>query len=253
MIWRHLTSKEIAALDKSIPVILPLGAIEQHGPHLNVETDIKIAEFFCKRLDETLHDAVLIAPSLAVCTSEHHMDFAGTLTASHETMIAYVKEILDAIARNGFTNIILFNAHGGNQAWASVVVEGFGATHPHCRIALMTWWKIAHKALMEITETGLYGVGHACEFETSLMQYIEGDNVRENEITDGPVTPSFAWAAGDLLRGSSAHLHRSMKEMTPNGIYGDPHAASKEKGKKIVEAVMPQLKRMVEDMKIEKC
>jgi creatinine amidohydrolase len=252
MIWRHLTSKEIGALDKSIPVILPLGAIEQHGPHLNVETDIKIAEFFCSRLDKVLFDRVLIAPSLAVCTSGHHMDFPGTLTASHETMIAYTKEILDSIVRNGFTNLILFNAHGGNQSWASVVVESFGMAHPDCHIALMTWWKIAHKELMEITQTGLYGVGHACEFETSLMQYIEGENVRESEITLGSVTPSFDWAAGDLLRGSSAQLHRSMKEMTPSGIYGDPRAASSQKGEKITEVVMQHLITMVEDMKIGK-
>ena len=197
MIWRHLTSKELDLLPKDIPVILPIGAIEQHGPHLNVETDTLIAEYFCEELNKELNDEVLILPSISICCSEHHMDFAGTLTVSHETLMAYLKDILKSISQNGFKNIVIFNGHGGNQAIGSVVVESFGVNNPDCNLAIMTWWKIASKELFEITETGLFGVGHACEFETSLLQYIKGNNVRENEIVNGPVTKTFEWAASD--------------------------------------------------------
>ena len=250
MIWKHLTSKEIGALDKSIPVILPIGAIEQHGPHLNVETDTLIAEYFCHELNKEIEQEVLILPPLAICSSEHHMEFPGTLSVSHETLIAYVKDVLSSVSRNGFKNIIIFNGHGGNQAWGSVVVESFGVKNPDCNLAIMTWWKIASKELFDITETGLFGVGHAFEFETSLLQYIEGNNVREKEIVNGPVTTTFEWAAADLIRGSRAMLHRSMKEYTSNGIYGDPRVASKEKGKRIVDAVMKRFVPMIKDMKM---
>jgi len=250
MIWRNLTSKEIGALDKSIPVILPIGAIEQHGPHLNVETDTLISEFFCEQLHKELPNDVLILPSIAICCSEHHMDFPGTLTVSHETLIAYLKDVLTSISANGFKNIIIFNGHGGNQALGSVVIESFGVKNPDCNLSIMTWWKIASKELFNITETGPFGVGHACEFETSLLQYIKGDNVREEEIVNGPVTKTFDWAGADLLRGSRALLHRSMKEHTSNGVYGDPRAASYEKGEKIVNAVMNSFVPMIQDMKI---
>jgi len=250
MIWRHLTSKEIGNLDKTIPVILPIGAIEQHGPHLNVETDTLISEYFCHELNKEMPEEVLILPSLAICSSEHHMDFPGTLTVSHETLINYLKEVLDSISKNGFKNIIIFNGHGGNQALGSVVVESFGVKNPDCNLAIMTWWKIASKELFNITETGLFGVGHACEFETSLLQYIEGDNVREDEIVNGPVTKTFDWAAADLIRGSRALLHRSMKEHTSNGVYGDPRVASYEKGEKIVAAVMKSFVPMIKDMRM---
>lgn len=251
MIWRHLTSKELDLLPKDIPVILPIGAIEQHGPHLNVETDTLIAEYFCEELNKELNDEVLILPSISICCSEHHMDFAGTLTVSHETLMAYLKDILKSISQNGFKNIVIFNGHGGNQAIGSVVVESFGVNNPDCNLAIMTWWKIASKELFEITETGLFGVGHACEFETSLLQYIKGNNVRENEIVNGPVTKTFEWAAADLIRGSKASLHRSMKEHTANGVYGDPRAASKLKGEKIVKAVMKNFIPIIKDMRIK--
>lgn len=250
MIWRNLTSKEIGALDKTIPVIIPIGAIEQHGPHLNVETDILISEYFCHKLNDEMPEDVLILPSIDICCSEHHMDFPGTLTVSHETLMAYLKDVLASVSANGFKNIIIFNGHGGNQAIGSVVVESFGVKNPDCNLAIMTWWKIAGKELFNITETGLFGVGHACEFETSLLQYIEGNNVREEEIVNGPVSKTFDWAAADLIRGSKALLHRSMKEHTENGVYGDPRVASYEKGKKIVEAVMKNFVPMIKDMKL---
>jgi len=113
MYWRNLTSKEFEGIDRTTPVILPIGAVEQHGPHLNVETDVLIAEYFCDKLNTEISDDVLILPSIAVCASAHHMDFAGSLTVSHETLIRYIKEVLGSVLANGFQNIIIFNGHGG--------------------------------------------------------------------------------------------------------------------------------------------
>jgi len=96
----------------------------------------------------------------------------------------------------------------------------------------------------------LFGVGHACEFETSILQYIGDDKVREEEIVNGPVNRTFDWAAGDLIRGAKASLHRTMKEHANNGVYGDPRVASKEKGEKIVNAVMKNFVPMIQDMKM---
>src|SRR5690606_7602377 len=94
MRWERLTTAEIAALDRSIPVLLNIAAIEQHGPHLPLDTDARIGAHFLDELDRRLHERVLILPPVVVCASEHHMDFPGTLTVRHATLLAYVTDIL---------------------------------------------------------------------------------------------------------------------------------------------------------------
>jgi hypothetical protein len=90
VIWQSLTSKALARLDRSIPVVLPVAAVEQHGPHLPLATDRLIAEHFCRELDRELPDRVLILPTVAVGCSQHHMDFPGTLSVSHDGFMRYV-------------------------------------------------------------------------------------------------------------------------------------------------------------------
>ncbi len=80
-----LNLQKIDKLHRHIPVILPMGAVEQHGPHLPVVTDALIGQYFCYCLDQKIQDEVLIRPPVAIGCSRHHMDFAGTLTVSHST------------------------------------------------------------------------------------------------------------------------------------------------------------------------
>ena len=169
MKWQAMTSAEIAAINRNNPVVLGIAAIEQHGPHLPINTDVIIGQHFLDGLDDRLGPDVCILPTVQVCCSEHHMDFAGTLTVRHETMLAYVGDILDSVVAHGFRNLVLFNSHGGNQAIGQVILEKFGVRHPGHRISLLTWWRLAAPELSKISDSGFGGVGHACEFETSLV------------------------------------------------------------------------------------
>lgn len=154
MQWKNMTAAELQRVDRRVPVVLPLAAVEQHGPHLPVATDWMIAEHFCREVDRKIGKDVLLLPTVNIACSRHHLDFGGTLTARHETFIEYIKEILDSVAAQGFRNLVLFNAHGGNQAAGNVIVESWGMSNPECRIAMLTWWRVASTALLEITETG---------------------------------------------------------------------------------------------------
>lgn len=241
MIWDELRSPQIAALDKRIPVILPIAATEQHGPHLPLATDRMIAEHFCRRLDAALPDACLILPVVAVGCSEHHMEFAGSLTVTHSTFMQHVSEILESVVAHGFRNLLLFNAHGGNLGIGRVILESFGRRHPQCRVAMATWWQIAASALMVITETGPGGVGHACEFETSLMLRIAPQLVDMSLAVPAYPRPTFDWATGDMMRGARAALFATFTQTTVNGVFGDPTAASPEKGEAIEAAVLAEL------------
>ncbi len=122
MIWQELKHPDFAAIDRSTPVLLPVAAVEQHGPHLPLATDRMIAEFFAAELNARLGNRVLVLPTIAVGCSEHHMEFAGSLTLSHETFLAACKEYLHSAWRHGFRNFLVLNAHGGNQGICQVLV-----------------------------------------------------------------------------------------------------------------------------------
>ncbi len=245
MIWDELTSPEVAALNKTTPVVLPIAATEQHGPHLPLATDRLIAEHFMGGLEETLRERVLILPTVAVGCSEHHMDFSGSLTLTPEHFTAQVLDILSAVAAHGFTNLVLFNAHGGNLAVGGVILETFGRRHPACQVVMMTWWQLASEALLDISETGPGGVGHACEFETSLMLHLAPHLVRLDALPENGLQPTYSWAESDMLRRGAASLYRPFRTMTTNGVVGEPRAASAEKGARISDVVIEKAREVI--------
>ncbi len=250
MEWMKMTAAEINAAGTDIPVILPIAAVEQHGPHLPVSTDRLIAEHFCREIEQALGEQVLILPTISITCSRHHQSFGGTLTVHHETFIRYLHEVLDSVVEAGFKRVVILNAHGGNQAAANVVVESWGVSHPDCRISLLTWWRVASDELLEITETGRGGVGHAGEFETSLMLLIAPELVRSDAISRGGNIATHEWAESDMLRGSRGLVHRTTREMTENGVFGDPTAASAEKGRRITRVVVKQLVRILGELAV---
>jgi len=246
MRWEKLTTEEVRRLDRTIPVLMNIAAIEQHGPHLPLDTDARIGGHFLAELDKRLGEQILILPPVVVCTSEHHMDFPGTLTVQHTTLLAYVTDILSAVAAHGFTNILLLNSHGGNQAIGQVIVESFGARHRDCRVGLVTWWRTATDALLKVQESGFGGVGHACEFETSLMLHIDEAAVRRDRIPGYSHVMTHDWANSDLLRGGRGSLFRTMAEISGgSGVVGDPSLASAEKGAAISRIVVDALSDIV--------
>jgi creatinine amidohydrolase len=248
MIWDQLTSPRLHQLDKNVPVLLVLSATEQHGPHLPLATDRLIGEHFAYRLHEAIPGQILILPSVSIGCSEHHLDFPGTLTLSHESFAAQVSDIVGSVIKSGFHKVILLNSHGGNQGIGQVLIEQLGARYPEGHFVMATWWRIAAGSLKEITETGFGGTGHACELETSLMLLIAPQLVIREHIKPGDHKPAFPWAEGDMLNSAKAAYYRSMKHMTSNGVFGDPSAASPEKGVKITEAVVKELKQIALDL-----
>ena len=249
MYWEKMTSAEIECVERSTPVILNLAAIEQHGPHLPANTDVVIGAHFLSKLDQIDPKAQLILPTVKVGCSAHHLDFIGTLSVPHRVMMEYVSSILDSVCSAGFWNILLFNSHGGNQAIGQVILEDFGAAHPSCRIALVTWWTLARDALAEISKTGRFGTGHACEFETSLMMAAGAVTPNINLPVGEFFVKSHAWADGSMLHKSAGTLYRSIQSISGGtGIVGRPDAASVEQGHKITEEVVRRLKTVVEDL-----
>ncbi|HRO47951.1 creatininase family protein [Agriterribacter sp.] len=250
MIWDQLTSNQIAGLDKGIPVLLPVSATEQHGAHLPLATDRIIGEHFLYTLNNRINPNMLILPSVGIGCSDHHMDFEGTLTLSHHTFSLVAKEIIESVLHHGFYKIILFNSHGGNQGIAQVILEELGYKYRHAHFVSVTWWVLVREALMNISETGVGGTGHACELETSVIEFAAGHLVDKDQIRKGANEPTFKWAEGDMLHGSHATSYRTMKAATSNGIFGDPTKASLQKGKRITESVVKAMEALITDLLI---
>lgn len=248
MYWDLLSSPQIAALDRNIPVILPIAATEQHGAHLPLATDRMIGEHFCRKLHLAIPAQVLILPSVSVGCSEHHTDFAGSLSVQHATFLNQLTDIADCVVKYGFKNLLLLNSHGGNQAIGQSFVEIFGYRNPTLQLAIATWWRIALEQLTPLNEAGPGGAGHAGEFETSLMLVIAPELVQLDKVGKKANVPTFDWAEGDLLTGPKVGLYRRMKAMTPSGVYGDAAFASQEKGEQITDIVVGALKRIVIDL-----
>lgn len=129
-----------------------------------------------------------------------------------------------------------------------MLLEQFGAEHLDSQIVAATWWRVAAESLLAINESGPGGVGHACEFETSLMLHIAPQLVRMNAVEPRSNVSTFDWAEGDLLRSPRASLFRTMQQMTPNGVFGDPSRASAAKGKQIADIVCVALCNILADL-----
>ena len=249
MYWDLLSSKQIAQVDRKTVVILPISATEQHGAHLPLATDRLIGEHFCHELHKTLDEHVLILPSVGIGCSEHHLDFQGSLSLQHTHFMQILTDICQCVLNYGFRNILVFNSHGGNQAIGQSFVESIGFRNPQARFLLVTWWRLALKQLRKLHESGPGGVGHAGEFETSLMLHINPDLVKMDEISAMSNTSTFEWGTGDMLDAPKVSYYRTMKEMTPSGVFGDPSFATQDKGQEISDIVVKALEKIVMDIK----
>jgi len=249
MYWDQLTSPQIDRLDRRVPVILPMAATEQHGPHLPLATDRLIGEHFCRELNERMPEGILVLPSMSVGCSDHHLDFAGSLSLRHETFIRQATDVLKSVIAHRFARIVLLNSHGGNQGVGQVVLESVGYAHPEVKVMMATWWKVAAEDLTSLNESGPGGIGHAGEFETSLMMLIAPGLVDVSAAQPRANLTTFTWAEADLIRGSGAGVYRRMREMTSNGAFGDPLTGSAEKGRDITDLVVDALAAIVTDFR----
>jgi creatinine amidohydrolase len=238
MRWERLTSAELDAVPRDVPVVLSVAAVEQHGPHLALGTDAVIGRHLLDLIEEAAGGELLLLPQVAVGCSEHHMDYPGSLTVSHATLLAYAGDVLRSVLRHGFSTLVVLNSHGGNRAILQVLVEQLGAAHPASRVALLTWWQIAAPALAALRASRPGGANHACEFETALMMRAAPDLVRPDLIPERRDVPAPDWLAEDMLAGPRGLLYRTMRDKSGgDGVVGEPRLASAGTGAAIGAAV----------------
>lgn len=225
-----LTWPAIAALPRTMPVVFPIAALEQHGRHMPVFTDSLLLGEVIRRVKEMPVAAkCLFAPLQWLGNSHHHLDFPGTLSASARVYLDLIKDLANCFMSHGFSRIVFVNGHGGNVVPSQQALFELKQEHRAPRDLLLlslTYWDSAGpaKALPGLTQGQM---GHACEWETSMVMrlaphLVAGEVARVPEVPFGRgFAPGYrAWVMPD--RSEPGHI-------------GNPAAATPEKGESLFQ------------------
>lgn len=238
--WDNLNREELRKLaEENTLVLIPLGATEQHGPHLPAGTDSMLAEAACdiaaKKLDKMGRHAV-IAPTVTISNSLHHGSYPGTLSLDPRLYMDYLTSIARGIVSHGFRNICCVNGHGGNGMPTDMAVMDI-VTRYGIHISWVPYYVGCNGDFEAILDTQS-NIFHADEVETSLMLALD----------ESLVDPCYKEAKGGNVQKGTPHgrpgrpfTFLPFETRTETGILGNSYAATREKGEQLWEAVASHL------------
>ncbi len=234
--WHDLTTTEFRALDPALTVaVLPIGATEQHGPHLTVSVDTTINEGIVSRALKLLADdlPVLVLPTQAIGVSVEHDRFPGSLHLSPETAIAAWTEIGAAVAASGVRKLLIFNSHGGQPQAAEIVCRRLRIRH-RMLAATCLWDRLAPASGLVPPDELRFGI-HAGQVETAVMLALAPARVRHEKLRDFR-NSTEAWDGHAGLRaGGAVAFGWQAQDLNTAGAVGNAAAATAELGEAILD------------------
>ena len=225
-----LTWPKVQALSKETPVVIPVAALEQHGEHLPLFTDSMLLGEIVRRLSERFPDRILFAPLMWLGNSDHHLDFAGTLSAPPRTYIDLLSGLAENFIAHGFKRIVFLNGHGGNDVPGKQAVFEIRQRHRDRADLLLlfaTYWSLAPKAHQTIQGLVQPHMAHACEWETSMILRIAPQLV-------GDISKLLPVSSGSAFEPATRAW--TTKDRTVPGHVGEPQCATAAKGEALFQA-----------------
>jgi creatinine amidohydrolase len=213
------TWTDAAAVDTDL-AILPVGSTEQHGPHAPLGTDALTAAAVANAGAAAFDEEVVVAPTIPVGVAEEHRNFAGTLWVSPDTFRANVRETIQSLAHHGWDRVVVVNGHGGNVGPLREVCAAISRQDDAYAVPF-TWFDAIDAPEM----------GHGGPEETSLVQHLDADLVREDRLDDAAEGSADGW--GEWVSG--VNLAYDSDEFSENGTVGDPREASAERGERLLD------------------
>lgn len=215
--WSKLTNEEVDGLDRNLPILIPIGLIEAHGPHLTLGLDVDTADFFSRRVAE--ETGVILAPPIHYGFADAMKEYPGTIGVSAETLSYVVRDISLLFYANGFKKHIYFSGHGANKLGCELGFYRVWEKCPDFKPAYWNWW----------TEAGVTGIHHADKGETEAAMAV-GSPVYMDRVRDYAFRKPW-------------HLVYSRHAFQPEsgGINGVPSAADPREGERIKEQVIRTL------------
>jgi creatinine amidohydrolase len=243
--WARLTAPEIRAVAArgQALAVLPVGALEQHGPHLPVITDSLIATELSRRAARLAAgtEPVLVLPAVWSGMSEHHLPFGGTITLDYAGLAGVLRGVVRSLRAVGFARLLVVNGHGGNNDPLGVACREAAHEFGFPVVAAMPW-SLIPDTLAAVLERQK-GVQHACEAETSVMLALAPDLVRTDKLE-----PAATQAPGAIAGRPGMSRFWSFAERAPgSGVRGDPRPATAAKGEILVAAMAEALADAMRD------
>ena len=255
--WADLTSRHFSQLAASTSIdqtvaVLPVAAIEQHGPHLPVSVDTSLVNGVIEAALPHLPDSlpVLFMPTQQVGKSNEHIRYPGTLTLSAQTLISMWMELGACVARTGIKKLVLFNSHGGQVSVMDIVARDLRTAHDLI-VFSSNWYTLPlGDAVMNLFTPAEHRFGiHAGDMETSMMlalreKYVDMQHAQhfhtqaEERAKNYPI----------LGNGAAAKLGWQVQDYNPYGAAGDATLATAAKGHAVIEAAGLQLARLLHEI-----
>ena len=224
----ELSWPQIDALDRNTPVVIPIAAVEQHGHHLPVHTDSFLCGEVIRRVSERLAGRALFTPLMWLGNSHHHMDFAGTISASPRVYIDMLLDLAEDMLTHGFKRLVFVNGHGGNIIPGHQAIFELRQRHRNRSDLLLLFSPYWDFGEPDVEKFGLVQgrVGHAGEYETSMMLKLRPDLVADISKLE---TVEFGFDFDPAYRGWTT------KDRSETGHIGSPQLATSEKGEHLFE------------------
>lgn len=256
--WRYekYTWPEInEEIKKNKVVMVPIGAIEQHGPHLPLDVDMLEVTAIAQGAARLIPDDVLVLPTQHNGYTGHVMDFPGTINIHWEHLIHFMVDIGKSLAYHGFKKIVYLNGHGSNAPNMDLVARRVGL-ETDAEVIAANWWHFlsVDKNFASTWRESIFpgGCAHACELETSLYLYISEDDVRKEKIENGYYKfhergSKYRWV--DLWGAGPGTPVTWTSQSIDSGVMGEARLGTKEKGEKVFKEATSQLAGMIKEFR----
>ena len=248
-LYQHYTWPEMAEVVKKQPVVvLPIGSVEDHGPHLPLDTDNFLIWSFCEEAARRAEGDILLMPLVPYGFETHHLDFPGTIDIRMEHLLNFMLDITKSVAHHGFERILIADGHGSNMPILDLVARRTNLeTKALC--GAFIWPSLAPEAIGKVRQTERGGMAHACELETSVYLHLDSERVQMEKAKADMDMPSSEFIWMDLMEGSRVLLMDEWTRFSKSGVSGDPTRATPDKGKIVFEAVVEAFLRLVREFK----
>ncbi len=244
MKFQELTSPRLASIERDQTlVVIPIAAVEQHGPHMPTGTDALICTAVAEALEARLSEQVLLTPTLWLGASSHHLRLGATLDSQLNTYIATLVDVLRSVLDDGFLRVMLLNGHGGNIDPLKIALRQLQPAYPDTLLVGGCYWSVADDLIGSTLQGDHKFVGHACEFETSMIMHLRPELIDAVHVAD----------AGELVTDQMDGLFvsRDMRQRTSAGCTGRPDLASAEKGTLLFNGIVERLVATVQRLLAE--
>ena len=256
--WRydHLTWLEMKAAiarDPQPVVAIPIGAVEDHGPHMPLSTDNDILEGVLDECGRRAAGDLLVLPTIPFGLDEHHMDFPGVIAIDIETTLAYLAQTAISVARHGFTHLLIVNGHGSNHSIADLAarkcVLATGAVCAATTVNAAVDSALVADILDAERKGGPGSVGHACEYETSMMLHIHPDRVAMDKAGRDIGQLKLKYFNWDYPEPSAYAWQDWWSRFSAMGICGDAAAATPELGRRLFEVTVERFVELIREFR----